>query len=770
METWVYIYPNHDLLTFKDKKWELFNSSSLSELGWVWVNELPYIYSNEKKLWYYIRDSNEEKNYFYHSDYREFYTFKTWQNKYNDWIKRPNLYGGLKVLSDLNKAYHENLNYINLSDCNISNIDPIANLVNIKSINLDMNTITDLSPIYKSTNLESLILTDNPIPDEEKENLNESLHNTFILWSSNHSRFDEDTKSSFLLEDHDPSFTSDSFQLFPPTLNDSKIIYNWRIIKSFPDSEIIIQKRGSDDKFTNLDRQLVPQDSYIKSIFGNSSCTYVLVYNVVRNIPSGRNLVVNEPGYDLYKVFNKKNPQVKLVKKGIDIGGIDTFVFCKSFSDKVILAGANKIISIYDNGDSFLWDVDVLANHEIVELIFQGNKAFALIKVIHSGYDSKSFQVIGTYKLAKFVQDSSTILENNVEVINGIPYNIKIIDDNITFDVANDKSSYTNLLRFDLNRMHNNGWMEFGSNNYEGRIAWLQTYYLNSLLWLLESNSLGEKIINEDFKNILHHTLRHEVKYLCLICLSDNPSLFSKRYSFNREPILFALHIARISTILNSALGIFDDIIIKQALLKLNNELSSLDTTVEQLVEEDSLSTLVYRKGSPFWADGVNVPYNFTSGYVEGLLLSSNSKSTLSLSERLLEPIKTEIKNSSNVWTYWGGVGNSGWNENENISFNTPTWYGSNDKVAHITYRTMDAKSILQLYKISTNNDLIALVEKIRTLVQKGLLLPELNQILVDLNLGVKFPEGVRSYYSRPTSPWQLSSQIWALISLSSRL
>ena len=54
------------------------------------------------------------------------------------------------------------------------------------------------------------------------------------------------------------------------------------------------------------------------------------------------------------KFFNKKKPQVKLIKKGIDIGGIDTLVYCKSFPDKVILAGSDKIITIYDNSENFI--------------------------------------------------------------------------------------------------------------------------------------------------------------------------------------------------------------------------------------------------------------------------------------------------------------------------------------------------------------------------------------------------------------------------------
>ena len=604
MQSWLYIYPNHDLFVYRNKKWEVLNYTSNLDLEWVWVNELPYIYSNKKNEWYFLKESIDEKNYFYHSSYQEFYLFNTWRNKYKNWLKKPQLYGGDGILQKLNKAYQNNESFLDLSDSNISNIEPVSNLLSVKSLILNQNSINDLSPIRKSKNLDSLFLKNNPITEQEKESLEESLHNTFILWSNDYCRFNEDTKSNFILENNNSSSSIDSFQLFPSTLSASENQYNWRIIKSFPNSEIFIQQKGVSGNYTQFNNHIIPKDAYIKSIFGNSYTTYILVYDVKRNIPSGRKLVVNEPGFDLYKVFNKTKPQVKLIKKGIDIGGIDTLVYCKSFPDKVILAGANKIISIYDNSDTLLWNVDVLVGHEIIELIYQGNKAFALIKKVRTGYESNSIQDVSLFKLAKFDQSSSSILENNTSFEEGIPFNIKVINDNLIWDVANNKSSYTDLLRFDLNRMHNNGWMEFGSNNYEGRIAWLQAYYLNSLLWLIKSNSLGEKIITNDFKNVLQNTLRDEIKYLCLMCLSDSPSLYSKRYSFNREPILFALHVARISTILNSALVIYDDNIIREALSKLNNELLYLGTTVEQLVEEDSFTTLAYKKGSPFWADG----------------------------------------------------------------------------------------------------------------------------------------------------------------------
>ncbi len=91
METWLYIYPNHDLFVYRNKKWEVFNYTSNLDLGWVWVNELPYIYSNKKNEWYFLRDSIDKKNYFYHSNYQEFYLFNTWKNKYKNWLKKTTI-------------------------------------------------------------------------------------------------------------------------------------------------------------------------------------------------------------------------------------------------------------------------------------------------------------------------------------------------------------------------------------------------------------------------------------------------------------------------------------------------------------------------------------------------------------------------------------------------------------------------------------------------------------------------------------------------------
>ena len=51
---------------------------------------------------------------------------------------------------------------------------------------------------------------------------------------------------------------------------------------------------------------------------------------------------------------------------------------------------------------TLLWNVDVLVDHEIIELIYQGNKAFALIKEVRTGYESIPMQDVNVFKLAKF--------------------------------------------------------------------------------------------------------------------------------------------------------------------------------------------------------------------------------------------------------------------------------------------------------------------------------------------------------------------------------
>jgi hypothetical protein len=60
------------------------------------------------------------------------------------------------------------LSFLRLSQCQLENIDPIADLVNLTELDLSMNThITDISPLAGLKNLQILNLSDNEIGDIE---------------------------------------------------------------------------------------------------------------------------------------------------------------------------------------------------------------------------------------------------------------------------------------------------------------------------------------------------------------------------------------------------------------------------------------------------------------------------------------------------------------------------------------------------------------------------------------------------------------------------
>ena len=105
---------------------------------------------------------------------------KSWDQQYEEWIKNPEPYGGLKVLEKIKKVKDSGAQEIILKYSNISDISPLAGLTNLKMLRL--NNISDLSPLAGLTNLKQLWLGSTPITASQKAMLKASLPNTDISW------------------------------------------------------------------------------------------------------------------------------------------------------------------------------------------------------------------------------------------------------------------------------------------------------------------------------------------------------------------------------------------------------------------------------------------------------------------------------------------------------------------------------------------------------------------------------------------------------------
>src|SRR5690606_36557663 len=106
------------------------------------------------------------------------------------------------------------------------------------------------------------------------------------------------------------------------------------------------------------------------------------------------------------------------------------------------------------------------------------------------------------------------------------------------------------LFLYEKSRMRNGGLIDFGDNNLEGRVAWNQVYYLHGLLSVAHG---GLAFSSDELNDYARRRVIAEVDLIARLSETDQPGFRVKRYSLDREPLLFALHIGRIAEVLSRA-------------------------------------------------------------------------------------------------------------------------------------------------------------------------------------------------------------------------
>lgn len=89
----------------------------------------------------------------------------------------------------------------------------------------------------------------------------------------------------------------------------------------------------------------------------------------------------------------------------------------------------------------------------------------------------------------------------------------------------------------------------------------------------------------------------------------------------------------------------------------------------------------VFRKGSPYWCDGVGVPFNQNLGMARTLLRIWQVTGETRYLDRITRIARHFQKNLTPVadryvWNYWYGHGYDGWSTEQQISSNTPSYRG----------------------------------------------------------------------------------------------
>jgi hypothetical protein len=498
----------------------------------------------------------------------------------------------------------------------------------------------------------------------------------------------------------------------------------------------------------------------------------VVGYDVVANLPSGRRAGVAREGFDLYLLDPASQGQPQRVAENLQLGGIDTLLYGVVRGKQVDLCGGNRCytvnLTLVAKRRVVSWALEALGPYEFVELAFRGQSAFALVrkKTIE---DQDAYSPIPTEPFQVAMLSPTGAVLQPLPVKEGTPWGVEWQGGSGAIRIARRAADYAAVLRYDFARMPFAGVMDFGANNQEGRVAWSQVYYLQGLVSLLDAHPAADAALRESVR----HRLMAEVEHIVRLVGDRYPGLAARRYSIDREPLLFALHLGRVAHLLGNMRDVgISTPQLNRALSILQQQLLKLDETVERQVIPSAsainLPTLAYRRGVPFWADGVNVPHNYISGYVSGLLSSKGTRAVKQARQLSKFILANEFSGRKlpTSWRYWAATGDAGWQEKEGISLNTPAWGGNRGALAHITYRSMDAVALAQLQRLAPNSVPRKLVEHFADLTARGWLLPFVNEELRKQNRALMLDAEVGRYYSRSAAAWELQSQVAALRSI----
>lgn len=549
----------------------------------------------------------------------------------------------------------------------------------------------------------------------------------------------------------------------------------WLLAKHFPSGYLDIFPSGDD----GLDSEPIPlslrfrKDSYpLWAGEGKLGDLYIVVYDVMKNSPSGRTLSEVHEGLSVYRLSEKG--KLSSIAENIPLGGIDTQIYGVVRDSGIDICGDNSCYSIGKDSSVKKWDTGFATSDEFVEVNFSSNGAAA---VSRKKFDDRlQGEISEDYSKYTIYAFDKSGLKQRREIERGVPYALRWDGLKLFYREASSRRDYINLFLFDFLKMRFNGILDFGSNNLEGRVVWSQVYYVNGLLSLLKID--GKDLIDNEVRGYLEKRARKEISLIADLCDYEYPGYEVKRYSIDRESLLFALHLGRILDLFNRASSVVtNDEKIPLCQIKIKNEMKLLDKTVEEISErhegDDSETLMGYRYGYPFWADGANVPFNYISGYIVGLLGFNPDEDDVDRAGKLAKPLISEELKSKlpKAWRYWQGVGDRGWKTADRVSLNTPDYVGNKKAIAHITYRTMDAYALLKLYRADDEAVSDGLIQHFRVLVENGYLLPSLNEAFFDHGDDpVVMSPLVVNRYARSAYAYELESQVWALRQLAQEM
>lgn len=512
---------------------------------------------------------------------------------------------------------------------------------------------------------------------------------------------------------------------------------------------------------------------HFEHAFVHDERAFFLVYNVGLSIPSGRRLQGLSEGLDLFEIkLDAESARLEQIPEASWSAGLEAAVFHVSLNNRTVICAALDCQEMrVSNGDVELTDIDMPlpkeTSHRIVELSGEGDQAFLLLQREYDdrlhGLPSKDVPVFELCAITHTL--TCAALEAS-----GTPWNLTVENGKASLKFAQSGEDYAALLAFDLNRLRQTGVANLMENNIEGRIAWSAVYYLNGLATIAgDESGLGTP-----FSGIAEQArlrLGIEIGFWGDALDLDYPGFQAKRYSIDREPLLSVLHIARIVRVLQRA-ALLADVHLDQARRdKLLEFMRPGDETLEYVSSVPGGRTeLRLRKYAAFWADGTNAPWNYQSGWIDGLAALNDEGLNQDYGEAVRAMLAQFIADESLLsfpddWKYASGDTFNGWDASSGISSNTPSWAGDrmNTQVAHVSYRTMDVMALLSADRVGLSKIPPDVKSHLFSLIDQGRVWPFAMEEAHRHGYSLGMDRHTAKLFARTVHPYDLQSQVWVI-------
>ena len=378
------------------------------------------------------------------------------------------------------------------------------------------------------------------------------------------------------------------------------------------------------------------------------------------------------------------------------------------------------------------------------------------------------------------VETPAGIVPPQIEPLPAIPWKLHFGEKRgLSIEHASTPADYRRMLTFDLNRMPSQGWMELGIGNTESRIPWSQIYTLNGyldLIFLAQQSDLARDL----FGWLIPESKRRlDLELALLDRVWAGGHYRTRAFTVDRSNALFAVQTSRLLLLFDRYLNEVPNSAELRSFANLQQSVAGLRNHIEVLTNKGVANKwntngryfLSWPKGSAFYFDGLNVPFNHQNEWSYAVLRAAKKSVE---QERTAKNILAYFRERTlvqgafppdGVWDYWWGTAFDGWDKMQSVSVNKPNYSGDHIK-AWISFRSIDAMSTLADIDAIPASERSILLESTKKLTEQGLLYPFVSYELLRNGVKPKINIDVAARYARLSSPWGLQNAVWALARL----